>query len=227
MHVFQRVLSLVALCSAVFLLSACSSMSTTQKGAAVGTGAGAAAGAAVGKATGSTARGAIIGAAVGGTAGALIGRRMDRKARELEEQLGDAEVERVGEGINVTFDSGLLFGFNSSDLQSGAQQNLAKFAESMKEFEETSILVVGHTDSKGSEEYNQSLSERRAQSAADFLLQQGLSEDRMQIEGRGETEPIATNDTAEGRQENRRVEVAIFASEDYREQMKKQAPSSK
>lgn len=227
MHVFQRVLSLFALFSVVLFLGACSSMSNTQKGAAVGTGAGAAAGAAVGKATGSTARGAIIGAAVGGTAGALIGRRMDRKARELEEQLGDAEVERVGEGINVTFDSGLLFGFNSSDLQSGAQQSLTKFAESMKEFEETNILVVGHTDSKGSEEYNQSLSERRAQSAADFLRQQGLSEARIQIEGRGESEPIATNDTAEGRQENRRVEVAIFATEKYREQMKKQAPSSK
>lgn len=227
MHVFQRGLSLFALFSAVLFLGACSSMSSTQKGAAVGTGTGAAAGAAIGKVTGSTARGAIIGAAVGGTAGALIGRRMDRKARELEEQLGDADVQRVGEGINVTFDSGLLFGFNSSDLQSGAQQNLAKFAESMNEFEETNILVVGHTDSKGSEEYNQSLSERRAQSAADFLLQQGLSEARIQIEGRGETEPIATNDTAEGRQENRRVEVAIFASEEYREQMKKQAPSSK
>lgn len=201
-------------------------MSNTERGAAVGAGAGAAGGAAVGNATGGTAEGAIIGAVLGGTAGAIIGQRMDRKAQELEEELADAEVERVGEGIKVTFDSGLLFEFDSSTLQPEAEQNLQEFASSMNEFEETNILVVGHTDSKGAESYNQTLSESRAQAATDYLVQEGISAERIRTEGRGETEPIATNETAEGRSENRRVEIAIFASEEYREQVKSQAESN-
>lgn len=201
-------------------------MSNTERGAAVGAGAGAAGGAAVGNATGGTAEGAIIGAVLGGTAGAIIGQRMDRKAQELEEELADAEVERVGEGIKVTFDSGLLFEFDSSTLQPEAEQNLQEFASSMNEFEETNILVVGHTDSKGAESYNQTLSESRAQAATDYLVQEGISAERIRTEGRGETEPIATNETAEGRSENRRVEIAIFASEEYREQAKSQAESN-
>jgi outer membrane protein OmpA-like peptidoglycan-associated protein len=211
------------LVSAFRLSGGCSSLSNTKKGAAIGTGAGAAAGAAIGKAAGGTAEGAVIGAVLGGTAGALIGRRMGRKAQELDEKLADADVKRVGEGIVVTFDSGLLFDFNSSTLQGGARQNLREFAESMNEFQETDILIVGHTDAKGADEYNQGMSERRVQSATDFLVQQGISANRIRTEGRGETEPIATNETAEGRTLNRRVEVAIFASEEYRESAQEQA----
>jgi Outer membrane protein and related peptidoglycan-associated (lipo)proteins len=126
-------------------------------------------------------------------------------------------VERVGEGIKVTFDSGLLFDFDSSTLRDEARQNLTEFAESMEEFEETKILVVGHTDAQGSEEYNQKLSDRRAESATSHLVDRGVAPSRLTSVGRGETEPVASNDTEEGRQQNRRVEVPIYASEEYRE----------
>lgn len=216
---------LAALLATVFLVGGCSSLSNTEQGAIIGAGAGGAAGAAIGSATDNTAEGAILGAVVGGAAGALIGQRMDKKADELDQELEDAEVERVGEGIKVTFDSGLLFDFDSAALRANAEQNLAEFAESMKDLEETKILIVGHTDSKGSVDYNQQLSERRAESASDYLDQQGLDSGRLITVGKGESEPVATNETAEGRQQNRRVEVAIYANEEYREQARKQAES--
>jgi len=187
--------------------------SNTAKGAVIGAGAGAAAGAAVGKATGSTARGAIIGAAVGGTAGALIGRRMDQQAERLAKSLPNAKVERVGEGILVTFDSGILFDFDSAELRAEARTNLANLARSLQEFDKTSVMLVGHTDSIGSDEYNQRLSERRARAAAEFLISQGVARDRIVALGRGELEPVASNDDEWGRQQNRRVEVAIYASD--------------
>jgi outer membrane protein OmpA-like peptidoglycan-associated protein len=182
-------------------------------------------GAAIGKAAGGTAEGAILGAVVGGTAGAIIGQRMDKKAEELDEELENADVERVGEGIKVTFDSGLLFDFDSANLRTNAERDLAEFANSMEEFEETQILIVGHTDSKGPASYNQDLSERRATSAAEYLEGQGVASSRLKTVGRGESEPVASNDTPEGRQQNRRVEVAIYASEEYRERVKERAGS--
>lgn len=216
---------LAALCTALLLLGGCSNLSNTEKGAIIGAGAGAAGGAAVGKAAGGTAEGAILGAVIGGSAGALIGQRMDRKAEELDRQLADADVERVGEGIKVTFDSGLLFDFDSSELQSSAKTNLSEFSESMRDFENTKILIVGHTDARGPESYNQELSERRARSASDYLSQEGIDSDRIMLSGKGESEPVASNETEEGRQENRRVEVAIFADEEYREQAREKASS--
>lgn len=224
MQSFRSSAPLVLLVTALFL-GGCSSLSNTEKGAIIGAGAGAAGGAAVGKAAGGTAEGAIIGAAVGGTAGAIIGSRMDTKAEELDEELENAEVERVGEGIKVTFDSGILFDFDSSTLRDEARQNLGEFAESMKEFEETNILVVGHTDAKGPEEYNQKLSDRRAESATGYLVERGIDAGRLTSVGRGETEPVASNETAEGRQQNRRVEVAIYASEEYRERVQERTES--
>jgi len=207
-------------------MGGCSSLSNTEKGAIIGAGAGAAGGAAVGKAAGGTAEGAILGAVVGGTAGALIGRRMDTKAEELDEELENAEVERVGEGIKVTFDGGILFDFDSAALRDDAEQNLREFARSMTDFEDTRILIVGHTDAKGPEDYNMSLSERRAGSAEEFLTAQGLSAERIQAVGRGETEPVASNETPEGRQQNRRVEIAIYANEDLRERAKQQTQNN-
>ncbi len=214
-----------ALFMSVLFLGGCSSLSNTEKGAVIGAGAGAAGGAAVGQATDNTAEGAILGAVVGGAAGALIGQRMDRKANELDRELENAEVERVGEGIKVTFDSGLLFDFDSAALRNDAEQNLAEFAESMQDFEDTNILIVGHTDSKGDEDYNQKLSERRSTSAADHLIQRGIDDSRLMTTGKGESEPVASNETEEGRQQNRRVEVAIYANEEYREQAREQADS--
>ena len=192
----------------------------TQEAGLIGAGAGAAIGALIGANNGGTAEGAIIGAAVGGAAGALIGRQMDRKAEDLDRRLPDARVERVGEGILITFDSGILFGFDSADLQTTAQSNLAALARSLEDMEEDAVLmVVGHTDATGSEDYNQRLSERRAMAAAGYLRQQGMRPANLETLGLGESEPVASNETEAGQAENRRVEVAIFASEDYRDRV--------
>lgn len=201
------------------LLGGCASLNRTEEGAAIGAAAGGILGGIIDD---NTTRGAIIGAAVGGTAGAIIGRQMDEQAEELETALPGAEVERVGEGIQITFPSGILFGFDSAELQAPARQSLNELGASLLEFPNTEILVVGHTDSQGTEAYNQSLSERRAASAVAYLVQRGVARTRIQSEGRGELEPRSTNDTEAGRQQNRRVEVAIVASEEYRESLENQ-----
>jgi len=198
------------------LLSGCASMSKGQEGAAVGGAAGAVLGGIIGNQTGSTARGAIIGAAVGGAAGAVIGKRMDEQAEVLEEELPGAEVERVGEGIQVTFDSGILFDFDSYALRPEAREHLTNLAASLNEYPDSELLIVGHTDSSGADDYNQTLSERRADAAGSFLIRGGVLPSRVRTTGMGETEPVAPNDTEDGMQQNRRVEVAIFASEEYR-----------
>ncbi len=201
----------------------CSSWGNTAKGAAVGAAIGGAAGAVIGNETGSTTRGVLIGAAVGGAAGAIIGSQMDDTAEKLDKSLEGATVERVGEGILVTFDSGLLFDFDSAELQPVAQTQLTDLADALVEVDKTDALIVGHTDSQGSEAYNQGLSERRAQAAADHLVRHGIGADRIIVEGRGEMEPLSSNETETGRQENRRVEVAIYASEAYQEEARRQA----
>ncbi|MCC5942832.1 MAG: OmpA family protein [Balneolaceae bacterium] len=205
--------------SIAFILSSCSSWSRTTSGAVIGTGAGAAAGSVIGKTLGNTAAGAIAGAAVGGTVGAIIGRQMDRRAEEIAKELDGVTIQRVEEGIAVSFDSGILFDFDSSTLRAEARENLRKLAQIMSEDDETELMIVGHTDSVGDENYNMRLSLRRAESAANYMISQGLSRNRVSVEGRGENEPIATNETDQGRQENRRVEVAIFASSDHIERL--------
>lgn len=193
--------------------------SNTAKGGAVGAAAGGAVGAAIGSASDHTAVGAIIGAAVGGTAGALIGRRMDKQAEELRRDLEGAEIERVGEGIKITFDSGLLFDVDKYTLKPATEENLTDLATTLKKYENTDILIEGHTDNSGTEEYNQDLSEQRAANVAEFLNTQGVKNGRIQTMGYGEDQPIADNSTAAGRQQNRRVEVAIYAND----KMKKMA----
>jgi outer membrane protein OmpA-like peptidoglycan-associated protein len=200
-------------------LSGCASMSNREKGAVIGAGAGAAVGGVIGNNTGSTARGAIIGAVVGGAAGAVIGHQMDQQAKELEQNIKGAKVERVGEGIQVTFESGLLFDFDSDVIRSDAAQNLRELARSLNKYGDSNLLIVGHTDSKGDDSYNQNLSLRRSNSAASFLANEGVPRARISTSGRGEYEPVATNDTDAGRQQNRRVEVAIYASEAYRKRV--------
>ena len=212
----------LALLAGVTLITGCAGMSNKQKGAVIGATTGAAAGAVVGNNTGSTARGAIIGAVVGGTAGAIIGHQMDQQAKTLEQNIPGATVERVGEGIQVTFESGLLFDFDSDRLRAEAQANLRNLAASLGEYRNTDLLIVGHTDAKGTDSYNQALSQRRAQVVADYLNSLGVSSARLRTSGKGEAEPVASNDTEAGRHKNRRVEVAIFASEAYREQLKRQ-----
>jgi outer membrane protein OmpA-like peptidoglycan-associated protein len=211
-----RVGTVAVLATAMLTLNGCSTN--------LGTGAlgGAAAGAAIGGLASGSVRGAIVGAAVGGAAGAAIGAVMDAQADDLQDKLPNARVERLGEGIAVTFDSGILFAVDQSTLQPAGQQNLRDLAASLEEYEGTEVLVVGHTDSTGSDAYNQSLSERRADSARTFLIGAGLEASRVRAVGRGESEPIATNDTTDGRQQNRRVEVAIFASEEMQNRMLRQ-----
>jgi outer membrane protein OmpA-like peptidoglycan-associated protein len=196
---------------ALLLLAGCATKS--QTGAAVGAGGGAVVGGVVGRMTGSTARGAIIGAVVGGAAGAIIGARMDRQAKELEQNIHGATVERIGEGIAVTFASGLLFDFDSDVLRPEAQANLRELAASLDNYDDSDLLILGHTDAVGATAYNQGLSERRANAIASYLAARGVSRSRMSTRGLGETDPIAGNDSEAGRQANRRVEVSIFASE--------------
>jgi len=197
----------------VLSLSGCSSNLRTG---ALG---GAAAGAVIGGIASGSARGAIIGAAIGGAAGAAIGGIMDAQAEDLQDKLPNARVERVGEGIQITFDSGILFDVNGFALRPAAQRNLRDLTASLEDYEGTDVLVVGHTDSTGGDALNQTLSERRADSARNFLVGAGLESDRVTAMGMGENEPIDTNETDAGRQENRRVEVAIFASEEMQAEM--------
>ena len=204
-------------------LSACASMTNKERGAVIGATAGAAVGGVIGNNTGSgsTAKGAIIGAVVGGAAGAIIGHQMDQQAKELAINIPGAKVERVGEGIQVTFDSGLLFDFDSDAIRADAARNLIELARSLNRYPNSQLLIVGHTDSRGDEGYNQGLSYRRSNSSSSYLERQGVARTRVATNGRGEYEPVASNDTDAGRQLNRRVEVAIYASEAYRAQVRR------
>ena len=205
-----------------FAISGCASMNNKERGAVIGAGAGAAVGGVIGNNTGSgsTAKGAIIGAAIGGAAGAIIGHQMDQQAKEITQAIPGAKVERVGEGIEVTFDSGLLFDFDSDRIRPTAAANLNELARSLNKFGDSNLLIVGHTDSQGDDAYNQGLSDRRAASASAYLRTQGVPATRISTSGKGETEPVASNATDDGRQKNRRVEVAIYASEAYRNRVK-------
>jgi outer membrane protein OmpA-like peptidoglycan-associated protein len=206
---------LISLLVAVTLIISGCNWSKAAQGAVVGTGGGAAIGAVVGKSLGNTAAGAIAGAVVGGTVGTIIGQNMDRKARELENEMDGVKIQRVEEGIAISFDSGILFAFDSSTLRPEARENLRKLATILNRDQETVLLIVGHTDSRGDGDYNMRLSERRAIAAAEYMVSQGLSSDRVETVGRGETEAIDDNETESGRQTNRRVEVAIYASPEY------------
>ena len=185
-------------------------------GGGIGAGLGGVIGGIIGNQSDNTARGAIIGAAVGGTAGALIGNYMDRQVAEMQRDIEGAKIERVGEGIKITFDSGILFETNSSTLEPAARTNIENLAVILQKYEDTNILVEGHTDADGTEEYNQSLSERRAASVANYAKGVGVAAARITTVGYGESQPVASNDTAVGKQQNRRVEIAIFANDDLK-----------
>ena len=143
---------------------------------------------------------------------------MDQQAKEIKQNIPGAVVERVGEGLQVTFESGLLFDFDSDVLRADARNNLATFAKSLDKYPGTDVLIVGHTDNKGTDAYNASLSARRAAAAENYLASQGVTRTRLRSAGRGESEPMATNDTDAGRQQNRRVEVAIYANQTLKAQ---------
>ncbi|TAH18300.1 MAG: OmpA family protein [Cytophagales bacterium] len=218
------------------LTSPSCNMSKTGKGAAIGAGAGAVLGGLIGSRSGNTTTGAILGAAIGGVGGAAVGRYMDKQKKKLEEDLKrnnppsgsgkseeEVKVEREGEGIKVTLGSGILFDVGKSDLKTQVRENLKKVSETLKEYKDTEILITGHTDSDGSDELNLKLSERRASAVANYLVGLGVNPNRLKMQGLGETQPIAENSSAAGKQKNRRVEMAIYANED----LKKKAQEGK
>jgi outer membrane protein OmpA-like peptidoglycan-associated protein len=210
----------LAIATLSILNMGCSSLTKTQKGAAIGAGAGGTIGAFIGKSAGNTALGAIIGGAVGGTAGAFIGRSMDKQAAELKQTVPGATVVRQGEGILVKFDSGILFDTDKADLKATAQTNLQNLAVSLKKNPQTNILIVGHTDNTGTDLHNMDLSIKRAESVKSYIAAANVDPARLSTQGKGETEPIADNNTATGRAQNRRVEIVIVANDQMKNQAK-------
>ncbi len=206
--------------SSALLLTSCETVQNSnhqQRGTAVGVASGAVIGGILGNNVGkgkNAAIGAVLGGIVGGVAGNVIGDKMDKQAKDIKETLPGAEVERVGDGIKVTMNESIVnFAFDSSNLTAAAKSNLDKLAKVLADNPDTNINIYGHTDSKGSDEYNYSLSERRAASVKSYLSSIGIANSRMFTKGEGEASPVATNDTDAGRAKNRRVEFAITANE--------------
>jgi outer membrane protein OmpA-like peptidoglycan-associated protein len=225
MNVRDRWLCAVLSASLLAGMTSCAGINKTAQGGAIGAGAGAVVGGVIGHQSGNTAKGAIIGAVVGGAAGAIIGHEMDQQAKELKQNIPGATVERVGEGIQVTFASGLLFDFDSDVIRGNARTNLDELAHSLDKYDGSNLLIVGHTDDVGSSAYNQDLSERRADSARRYLISRTVDPNRIDTQGRGESEPVASNASESDRSRNRRVEIAIYASEAWRDQAKREAGS--
>jgi outer membrane protein OmpA-like peptidoglycan-associated protein len=195
----------------------------SQKGAVIGGTAGAVGGAVIGKATGNKTLGTIIGAVVGGTAGAIIGRDMDKQAEEIKTEIPGAKVERVEEGIKVEFNEKILFDFSKADIGTAAKSNLNSLVGVLNKYPNTNIEIQGHTDPRGSDEYNMGLSERRANAVADYLKANGIQGSRITTMGFGESAPAYPNDTDEGMAQNRRVEFLITANEQMVEEAEKEA----
>lgn len=203
--------------------SSSKSLNKTQKGGIVGASGGAVIGGMIGKSKGNTALGAILGATVGGAAGAVIGRRMDKQAEEMKRQMPNAQVERVGEGIKITFGSDILFDVDSYALKSETKQQLLDFAKTLNKYQDTDIKIEGHADATGSEDHNLKLSKQRADAVSSFLESQGVKTSRVDETGYGEAQPVADNSTEAGRRKNRRVDVAVFANK----QMQRDAKDGK
>jgi outer membrane protein OmpA-like peptidoglycan-associated protein len=211
---------LIAILAFSVIFTGCQTMNKTQKGAAVGAAGGALLGAAV---SGGSIWGVLAGAAIGGAAGGLIGNKMDQQAKELKQSIPTAQVERVGEGINMTFQSGLMFKINSDMVADSAKDDLEAAAAVFNKYPETILHIEGHTDDTGKDEYNMALSEKRANAVANFLISKGVASNRIERKWYGETQPKYPNDSEANRQMNRRVEIGIVANET----MKKQAQEGK
>ena len=215
-----------ALCAAM-VLSGCN-VSNTAKGTAIGAGGGAALGAIIGKIAGNTAVGAVIGGAVGAGAGAIIGHKMD-KAKKEAEAVQNAQVESVKDAngldaVKVTFDSGILFATNKADLNAASKSSLQQFANVLKQNADCDVAIIGHTDNTGSDAINNPLSEKRAMSVSNYLRSLGVSASQIKsVEGQGSVNPVADNSTAEGRKQNRRVEVYMYASQKMIQDAQQQA----
>jgi outer membrane protein OmpA-like peptidoglycan-associated protein len=208
--------TIIALLTVVLFLAACVSPDDpnrrTKQGAATGAAAGAVAGGVVGHQSGEKGTGAVVGAVVGAAVGAAIGHRMDQQQKELQ-QIQGVEVTRPAEDeIAVSVKNDILFDFNSSSLRSEARRTINDMSEVFARYPDTTITVEGHTDAIGSNDYNQNLSEQRAEAVASYIRGQGVDRSRLISRGFGKTDPVATNDTPEGRQLNRRVEIHVKAN---------------
>jgi len=213
----------LALAAFSMLAASCSSLTKTQKGAIIGTAAGGTIGALIGKKAGNTAVGAVVGGAIGGVAGAYIGRKMDRQAEEIKRTVPGAEVIDAGEGLIVKFDSGILFDTGKSDLKDAAKTNIQNLAATMKNNPETNIMVIGHTDAVGSDQFNMNLSQQRATAVKSYAAAQGIASSRLSTVGKGESEPIADNSTETGKSQNRRVEIVIVANDKLKAEARQNA----
>ena len=199
------------------VLTSCKSVkkntNKTQRGAGIGAASGAVVGGVIGRKSGNTVLGAILGATVGGAAGAVIGRRMDKQAEELKKQLPNATVERVGEGIKITFNSDILFDVNKYDVKDATKRQLTDFAQTLEKYPDTDLVIEGHADAQGPDDYNLKLSKQRADAVAAYLQSLGVKGGRVSEKGYGEAQPIADNSTEAGRAKNRRVDIAVFAND--------------
>jgi outer membrane protein OmpA-like peptidoglycan-associated protein len=176
--------------------------------------------------------GRFVGAAVGALAGGAVGNYMDRQERAFEDRLAEEraqnqmELERLRDDtLKVTLDSEVSFGFDEAAIKPAFKPSLDKLADLLREYDRTVVHVVGHTDAVGPAEYNQRLSERRAEAVADYLIDRGVTPERIVVEGRGETEPRATNETEAGRQLNRRVELYLKPVVEGEERRAYEAPA--
>lgn len=199
-----------------------------QKGAVIGATGGAILGAIIGNNVGKGGNGelgAVIGGVIGGGAGVLIGNKMDKQAQKIEEEIPGAQVERVDDGIVVTFDegSGVYFDTAKFNINAASQNNLNKLIAVFKEYPDTNLLVVGHTDSQGADDYNMTLSKNRAMAVTNYLTSKGIVSGRLTTNWFGETQPLHDNATAEGRAKNRRVNIAILPNEKMIQDAKTQA----
>lgn len=198
----------------------------TQRGVAIGAASGAILGGVIGNNAGKGGKGAlgaVLGGVIGGVAGGVIGNKMDKQAREIDNAIPGAEVERVGEGIKLTLkENAVRFDTNKSSLTATAQANLDRLVPVFKEYADTNIQIFGYTDSTGPADYNLTLSGQRADAVKSYLVSKGIAANRFTTTGMGIADPIASNDTNAGRSENRRVEFAITANQKMIEDAQKQ-----
>jgi outer membrane protein OmpA-like peptidoglycan-associated protein len=219
--------SRAAMAALVLATAGVSACSTRQKtGAAVGGVGGAVVGAGVGAAAGGK-KGALVGAGVGAaagaTGGALIGRYMDKQEAELRREVDNARIVREGDQLTVQFDSEILFDTGRADLHTSARDDLQQFAEILKKYDQTNLVVEGHTDSTGSRAINEKLSLQRADTVVEYLGLRGVEKARLTPRGYAYDQPVASNATSEGRQKNRRVEIEIAPSPELRKQAAEEA----
>jgi len=203
--------------AAFMMLTGCATLNKQQKGSTIGLAGGAAMGALVSK---GSVWGILAGAAVGGTAGNLIGKKMDQQAKELQQSVPNATVERVGEGISMTFESGLLYKVNSSEISEAYMDNLNKIVEVFVKYPETNILIEGHTDDSGSDQLNMALSEKRTKAVGAYMVSKGVAPGRLTQKWYGESQPKYPNDSEANRQKNRRVELAITSNAEMQKEAK-------